>query len=190
MRARIVRSRTPRPVDRGSEAALPFKPLSAAVLIVVVAWLAGVARAERPSPPGQLTVAIAAADTDTFIDEWVSTPSSHAPVIHRVHEVGPDKTVYVAFIVSGHLYDSHGLSHVDVDWLVRRSDGRIDNGERAFAKLRGRYCGRGGFVMADPALTYAFDRTDPAGVWRFEATAHDLVNGTTATAVFPITLRK
>jgi hypothetical protein len=146
--------------------------------------------AENPSPPGTLTLAIAAADTDTFIDEWVSTPSWHAPVIHRVHEVAANKKIYVAFIISGEMHDASGCAHVDVDWIVRRPDGKVDNTQQAYAKLRGRKCFDRGFAMADPALTYWFDQTDPAGVWHIEASAHDHVNGKTAVAVFPITLQK
>src|SRR5262249_23275074 len=160
------------------------------VVLVCSSRMSATAEAERPAPPGELALAIAAADTDAFIDEWVSTASSHSPVIHLVHEVAPEQTLYVAFIVSGHLHDASGLAHVDVDWVMRRPDGQVDHAERAFSALRGKACRDHGFVMADPALTYAFEPTDPAGVWRLEATAHDRVNGRTAAAVYAIHLLK
>jgi hypothetical protein len=174
----------------GPEVTMAWKRQFVVALVALAAFMPAVAHAERPAPPGMLTLAIAAADTDTFIDEWVSTPASHAPVIRRVHEVGPDKNIYIAFIVSGHLRDATGCAHVDVDWVVRRPDGKIDNAQLAFSKLRGKGCFGRGFAMADPALTYTFEPTDPAGVWRIEATARDRVNGKSVSAVFPITLRK
>src|SRR5262245_54851179 len=160
-----------RPISR--ETRMARRDCVVPALLLGFVLLPGGAFAERPSPSGQLAIAIAASDTDAFIDEWVSTQATHAPVIHLVHEIARDKPLYVAFIVSGHLHDPSGRAQVDVDWVVRRPDGKVDHAEQSYAKLRGRACFGHGFVMADPALTYGFEPTDPTGAWRIEATAHD-----------------
>src|SRR5262245_20713151 len=102
------------------------------VLLVCSSLKTGTAAAEKAAPPGQLGLAIAAADTDAFIEEWVATASNRSPVIHLVHEVAPEQTIYIAFIVSGHLHDSNGQAQVDVDWVLRRPDGEVDHEERSF----------------------------------------------------------
>lgn len=165
--------------------------LRLSLVFVVAAGLtiaAARSSAERPAPDGSLALAIAAGDTDLFIDEWVSTAPSHAPVLPRIRAIGPEKNVYFAFIVSGHGHDATGRSKVEVDWVMRRPDGRVDTEQQAFSALRGRQCIGNGFAMADPALVYAFAESDPAGVWRLEATARDRVRGRSVTATYAITV--
>jgi hypothetical protein len=159
---------------------MPLHPFVVAALFSLP--LAGQAPAGLINAPDAFTLQILASDSTKFIDEWVSTPPSHAVGIHRIRALRRGRTAHIAFIVAGPRPGADGRSHVGVSVRVRRPDGSVAFSDARFARVRWPNSGRRGFVMADPTLEFDLEDTDPLGPWLIEATALDSVSRATSSA--------
>lgn len=126
-------------------------------------------------PKSELTVNIVASETTDFIKSWLSTPFSAKPYTKEVHEVIPDQTFYVAFLVAGFKPDLNGHYNFIVHWILYKPDGSIMLQQKDYARGVGIMPDKPSFVMADPALDLILEKNDPLGTYRIVAIVEDRV---------------
>jgi len=71
------------------------------VLLYCSVSIAKVTPMPSPNEKGNLGLIIVASDSPKFINEWVSTPSEHAPTIKRIFNAKPEQLIVSVFLVTG-----------------------------------------------------------------------------------------
>jgi len=130
-----------------------------------------------PKPEGELDLIIVASGTPEFINEWVSTPSSHGVTIKRLKTAKPNQLIVSAFLVSGVSPDKAGNFSFSVSYYVLDPNDKAIFGERNYSKGSGIMPKVPTFIMGDPALDLILEDSDPEGVYTIVAQAIDLVSG-------------
>ncbi|PIQ86555.1 MAG: hypothetical protein COV74_04040 [Candidatus Omnitrophica bacterium CG11_big_fil_rev_8_21_14_0_20_45_26] len=144
------------------------------------------------NPPGELRVVVMASDSPNFIDEWVSTPSSHDVHVKPLKEVSVEKMFHVAAIVTGYEIDASMMTNLSGDFILEDSDKTVQADEKNILIHQKKFKGneRTGFVMLDPAIDLTFTDEDKTGVYTIKIVVRDHVSGKTATGEYQITLKE
>ncbi len=149
----------------------------------------------RPRPvvdsnkPGQLQLIIGAGASPTYLEEWVSEPSTQPIGIPRLKTCRPHQTVYFGFFVTGYTIDTNGIMDCTAEIRVIHPDGTEVFDTPAYSASKGRQLSTG-FVALDPAMDLILEAGDPPGTYRIEGTVTDKVSGTSAKAVYTIEFTK
>lgn len=159
------------------------------ILIFVLFW--GAANAEiAPGPvakkAGDLGLVIVASGTPKYIEEWLSTPSSHGVTIKRLKVAKPDQLIVTAFLVTGMSANDDGNYEFSVSFYILDPNEKPIFGQRDYAKGRGELPSKPMLTMADPALDLILEDSDPEGVYTIVAQVVDLVNGKKASDSYSI----
>lgn len=159
------------------------------ILICVLFW--GAANAETTPGPvakeaGDLGLVIVASGTPKYIEEWLSTPSSHGVTIKRLKVAKPDQLIVTAFLVTGMSANDDGNYEFSVSFYILDPNEKPIFGQRDYAKGRGELPSKPMLTMADPALDLILEDSDPEGVYTILAQVVDLVNGKKASDSYSI----
>lgn len=149
----------------------------------------GSVSAVKPNPPGELAVHVAVSSDPGFSKKWVESAPSNSFTIHRIKQIRQGQTAYIAFLITGYTAGTDGRPDVVVDAVIRKPDGTLLAEMPACCSVR-YVTGKGGFVMADPAIDLKFDATDAPGSWTIEASAKDRLAGTSASGKSQLQLSK
>ena len=109
---------------------------------------------------GDLGLIIVASDSPKFVEEWVKTPSKHAPKIKRLFNSKPDQLIVSAFIVTGLSANESGQFSFSVSFYLLDPNGKPLFGQRDYATGAGELPRNPTFIMADPALDIVFEKSD------------------------------
>ena len=139
---------------------------------------------------GDLGLIIVASDSPKFVEEWVKTPSKHAPKVKRLFDAEPDQLIVTAFIVTGLSANESGQFSFSVSFYVLDPNGKPLFGQRDYAKGAGKLPEDPTFIMADPALDLVLEESDPPGVYTIVGQVTDLINGKKADNFYKITFTK
>lgn len=131
---------------------------------------------------GELKVYVVVSDNHEYIDEWITTSSSHGVHIKGVNEFVPNETIYCAFIVTGYELNEKGKVDLSADMEVIKPDATILFSEVNYAKADKKTDNKPGFIMMDPALDLVLDKTDVLGVYTIKVTIRDKINSKIANA--------
>ena len=159
------------------------------ILICVLFW--GAANAEiTPGPAakeaGDLGLVIVASGTPKYIEEWLSTPSSHGVTIKRLKVAKPDQLIVTAFLVTGMSANDDGNYEFSISFYILDPNEKPIFGQRDYAKGKGRLPSKPMLIMADPALDLILEESDPEGTYTIVAQVVDLVNGKKASDSYNI----
>lgn len=155
-------------------------------LILISFTFIGCQNSPSKTSPGELRSAskvidlhldIVVAEDPEFIKDWTSTPSTHAPSIKGIHKINPNQTVHAAFIVSGFKGNSNGIFDVNVSWALINPDGSEMFEQKNYARASGKMPERPSYAMADPALDFGLEDSDPKGKYILRGTANDVTTG-------------
>jgi hypothetical protein len=133
-----------------------------------------------PNPPGDLAVSVFMAESPDFIQEWVNTPSSFGPTIHRIKKARFNQQVHAGFIVTGYTRQENFQVNFVVNVKITDPTGKVILDQKSWARLSNEMSKERSFILADPVLDLMIETGDPAGKYRIEATVLDLVAGKTA----------
>jgi hypothetical protein len=137
-----------------------------------------------------LGLIIVASDSPKFVEEWVRTPSKHAPKIKRLFDAKPDQLIVTAFIVTGLSANESGHFSFSISFYVLDPNGKQLFGQRNYAKGAGKLPDNPAFIMADPALDLVLEESDPPGVYTIVGQVTDLINGNKTDNYYKITFTK
>ena len=130
-----------------------------------------------PKPEGELGLIIVASGTPEYINEWISTPSSHGVTIKRLKKAKPNQLIVIAFLVSGVSPDTMGNFSFSVNYYILNPNDKAIFGERDYAKGSGTIPNAPAFIMGDPALDLILEDSDQEGDYTIVAQVTDLVTG-------------
>ena len=158
-------------------------------LICVIFW--GAANAEiTPGPAakesGDLGLVIVASGTPKYIEEWLSTPSSHGVTINRLKLAKPEQLIVTSFLVTGMSANDDGNYEFSVSFYILDPNEKPIFGQRDYARGKGELPSKPMLIMADPALDLIFEDSDPEGIYTIVAQVVDLVNGKKASDSYSI----
>jgi hypothetical protein len=143
-----------------------------------------------PNKEGELGLVIVASDGPEFIEEWLSTPSTHAVSIKRLTKVVPDQLIVTAFLVTGFTQDAEGNYSFRVSYSLIGPDKKVVFGDKNYANGKGKSPEKPTFVMADPALDIYLSDEDEVGVYTIVGIVEDVVSKKKSKSVYQIRLIK
>lgn len=142
----------------------------------------------EPERIGTLRAYAACSDTPSYIEKWISTPSSHGQRIRSVTTFAPGETAYTAVIVTGYTIADNGAINLEAGFEFIKPDGKVLFGEKKYAEARSTGHQEVAFVMLDPALDIGFDNTDTEGIYELRYYVTDNLAKKTIEASEKITL--
>ena len=157
---------------------LSFRLIFSVIVSVIV--MPELAMAIDPNPPGDLAVSVFVAESPDFIREWVDTPSSFGPTIHRIRKARFNRQVHAGFIVTGYTRQENFQVNFVVNVKITDPTGKVILDQKSWARLSNEMPKERSFILADPVLDLMIETSDPAGKYRIEATVLDMVSGKTA----------
>ncbi len=143
----------------------------------------------NPASQGSLELIIGAGDSPSYIEEWIRTRSDTPARVQRIKETSVEKTVYLGFIITGYAVEQASNMNCLVDVKIYSPDGTLLFDLKNYSKAKRRVSNKG-FVMADPALDFTLEQSDPAGKYRIEGTVKDQIADKRATSTYEIELKK
>ena len=129
------------------------------------------------SPKGNLSLEIVASDSPKYIKEWISTKPENAITIKRLKQAKPNQLIVIAFLTSGLSADSNGKYHYSVNVYILAPNNEPIWGQRNYAGGKGLLPKKPMIMMADPALDFVLESSDPAGEYTIVAQVTDHVSG-------------
>ncbi|WP_373032956.1 hypothetical protein [Sulfurovum sp.] len=130
----------------------------------------------KVNSPGDLDVTIFITDSPQFIEEWVGTPASHAPIITKINKAKFNQMVHAGFAITGYSRLNQEVDFV-VSVQVTSPVGSVLLNEKKWAVHKQKVLGDKGIIIADPILDMTFETSDPAGNYTIAATVTDNISG-------------
>jgi len=149
--------------------AIIFRILFAALLLCSNVYALEPMRVNQSGDPH---VEVFVSDSTKFMDDWVNTPSSYAPVIKRVKEARFNQMVHAGIVISGFGIDSSSKVDFVVGVEIIAPNGAVFLKDERFAVHKGQFKGKG-IIMANKVLDMEFEPNDPVGAYTIKATIID-----------------
>ncbi|GAA5006033.1 hypothetical protein GCM10023206_11260 [Acinetobacter puyangensis] len=138
---------------------------------------------------GDLKLIIVTSDSTDNIKKWFTTNNQDL-ILHRIFVIKPNQLTTTTFLVTGLSVDEKNHYHFIINVYVLNSNNEPIWGEMNYANGQGILANEKGIVIADPALDFMLDETDPIGTYTIVAQVTDVITGKKAESSYNLTLEK
>ncbi|OEU62618.1 MAG: hypothetical protein BA870_04675 [Desulfuromonadales bacterium C00003094] len=135
---------------------------------------------------------VVASESDQYLKDWVKPSMANRVIISRVTKVRPEQVAYCGFIITGLTPSPEPKSAIQysVGFRLIGPSGKVLFQVPDYTRGQLNNPKKPALVMADPALDLVLEATDPAGIYRLEAVATDLVTKERTVGSYELTLVK